>query len=70
MLYAGSQPAGYAGMPLETVNYVGCHDGEIIFDQLIMKAAEEVRPAGAPTQVLGPDRTPDQLACLLMSSRG
>lgn len=47
MLYAGSQPAGYAGGPLETVNYVGCHDGEALFDQLIMKAPEEVGHAAA-----------------------
>ena len=42
LLYAGSQPAGYAEGPLETINYVGCHDGEVLFDQLIMKAAHQV----------------------------
>ena len=45
VLYNGSQPAGYAAEPAETVNYAGCHDGEIIFDQLIMKPADQV---GAP----------------------
>ena len=43
MLYNNSQPAGYAAEPLETVNYAGCHDGEVLFDQLIMKAADDVR---------------------------
>ena len=42
MLYNHSQPAGYAAEPVETVNYAGCHDGEIIFDQLIMKPADQV----------------------------
>ena len=42
MLYNNSQPAGYAAEPVETVNYAGCHDGEIIFDQLIMKPADQV----------------------------
>lgn len=54
MLYAGSQPAGYAGEPVETVNYVGCHDREILFDQLIMKAAEEVSAPCAAPKDLGP----------------
>ncbi len=42
VLYNNSQPAGYAAEPVETVNYAGCHDGEIIFDQLIMKPADQV----------------------------
>ena len=42
MLYNQFQPAGYADEPVETVNYAGCHDGEIIFDQLIMKPADQV----------------------------
>jgi pullulanase-type alpha-1,6-glucosidase len=40
--YAGTQPAGYAAEPVETVNYTSCHDGEILFDQLIMKPEDEV----------------------------
>ncbi len=39
--YAGTQPAGYAAEPVETVNYTSCHDGEILFDQLIMKPEEK-----------------------------
>lgn len=42
VLYGGSQPAGYAQQPVETINYCSCHDGEILFDQLIMKPADEV----------------------------
>lgn len=38
----GQQPAGYALNPWETVNYADCHDGETLFDQTIMKAAEGV----------------------------
>ncbi|KAK9797016.1 hypothetical protein WJX73_006576 [Symbiochloris irregularis] len=37
----GVQPAGYASEPWETVNYTSCHDGEILFDQLMLKSAEE-----------------------------
>jgi pullulanase len=42
-MYNGTQPAGYAAEPRETVNYVSCHDGEVLFDQLIMKPREQVR---------------------------
>ena len=42
VLYNGTQPAGYAAEPAETVNYVSCHDGEVLFDQLIMKPQEQV----------------------------
>lgn len=42
-MYNGTQPAGYAAEPCETVNYVSCHDGEVLFDQLIMKPREQVR---------------------------
>ena len=45
VLYAGTQPAGYAAEPCETVNYTSCHDGEILFDQLIMKPEDSVRHA-------------------------
>ena len=44
MVYGGAQPAGYAAEPGETVNYCSCHDGEVLFDQLIMKPAEKVPP--------------------------
>lgn len=48
-MYNGTQPAGYAAEPAETVNYVSCHDGEVLFDQLIMKPHEQVgrRPTAA-----------------------
>lgn len=42
VMYGGCQPAGYAQEPVETVNYCSCHDGEVLFDQLIMKAADQV----------------------------
>lgn len=44
-MYNGTQPAGYAAEPCETVNYVSCHDGEVLVDQLIMKPQEQVRPS-------------------------
>jgi len=52
VLYNNSQPAGYAAEPVETVNYAGCHDGEIIFDQLIMKPADQVTLASTLTPTL------------------
>ena len=39
-MYGGTQPAAYAASPLETVNYAGCHDGEVLSDQLVMKAPD------------------------------
>lgn len=50
VMYNGTQPAGYAAEPCETVNYVSCHDGEVLFDQLVMKPQEQVPP---------PDYSPD-----------
>ena len=34
----GVQPAAYAAEPWETVNYAGCHDGEVLFDQVLSPA--------------------------------
>ncbi|KAK9823625.1 hypothetical protein WJX72_004323 [[Myrmecia] bisecta] len=39
--FYGSSPAAYACQPEETVNYAACHDGETLFDQVILKAAAE-----------------------------
>lgn len=36
----GPQPSAYAKQPWETVNYADCHDGQTLFDQVIMKARE------------------------------
>ena len=33
----GVQPAAYAAEPWETVNYAGCHDGEVLFDQVLFQ---------------------------------
>ncbi|EIE23312.1 alpha-1,6-glucosidase, partial [Coccomyxa subellipsoidea C-169] len=40
-LFYGSSPAGYAVNPWETVNYAACHDNETLFDQIMLKSAED-----------------------------
>ncbi|KAK9836409.1 hypothetical protein WJX84_012438 [Apatococcus fuscideae] len=41
LLY-GNLPAGYTEQPSEHVAYTSCHDGEILFDQVMMKSADDV----------------------------
>ena len=36
----GGQPAGYAGSPLEDVNYCSVHDNQTLFDAIQIKSAE------------------------------
>ncbi|KAL3160116.1 cytochrome c oxidase subunit 1 [Trebouxia sp. C0010 RCD-2024] len=38
----GAQPSAYAQQPWETVNYADCHDGQTLFDQVIMKLRDGV----------------------------
>lgn len=40
----GDQPAGYASMPGETVNYVENHDNQTLFDALVLKLPTTTRP--------------------------
>ncbi len=40
----GDQPAGYASMPAETVNYVENHDNQTLFDALVLKLPTTTRP--------------------------
>jgi pullulanase len=49
----GGQPAGYAGSPLEDVNYCSVHDNQTLFDAIQIKsAASDTVPARARRQVL------------------
>jgi pullulanase-type alpha-1,6-glucosidase len=40
----GDQPAGYASMPGETVNYVENHDNQTLFDALVLKLPASTTP--------------------------
>eukprot|EP00252_Welwitschia_mirabilis_P015406 TRINITY_DN3386_c0_g2_i1.p1 TRINITY_DN3386_c0_g2~~TRINITY_DN3386_c0_g2_i1.p1 ORF type:complete len:1084 (+),score=223.69 TRINITY_DN3386_c0_g2_i1:71-3253(+) len=35
-------PVGYAANPVETINYVSAHDNETLFDNIMMKVADDV----------------------------
>lgn len=49
----GGQPAGYAGTPLEDVNYCSVHDNQTLFDAIQLKsAAADTIAARARRQVL------------------
>ncbi len=49
----GGQPAGYAGTPLENVNYCSVHDNQTLFDAIQIKsAATDTIAARARRQVL------------------
>ena len=49
----GGQPAGYAGTPLEDVNYCSVHDNQTLFDAIQLKsAASDTVAARARRQVL------------------
>ena len=53
MLWAGGQPAGYAGTPLEDVNYCSVHDNQTLFDAIQIKsAADDTVAMRARRQVL------------------
>ena len=45
IVYAGSQPAGYASAPHETVNYVENHDNQTLFDANVFKLPPGTPPA-------------------------
>ncbi len=52
-LNSGSQPAGYAGTPLEDVNYCSVHDNQTLFDAIQIKsAADDTVDMRARRQVL------------------
>ncbi|WP_416757339.1 alpha-1,6-glucosidase domain-containing protein [Roseateles sp. So40a] len=40
----GDQPAGYASVPAEVVNYVENHDNQTLFDALVLKLPRETSP--------------------------
>ncbi|ALV08105.1 pullulanase-type alpha-1,6-glucosidase [Roseateles depolymerans] len=40
----GDQPAGYASVPGETVNYVENHDNQTLFDALVLKLPQDTSP--------------------------
>ena len=44
----GTQPAGYAAEPWETVNYTSCHDGEVLFDQVQMRTLATLMKSSLP----------------------